>query len=98
MQIIGSCDALPDRQGNILKELRLRRRALAAQWLDVAQAGIFLYGTANVTYGGDVLDTDPLFCDPADRDHLVEMAVELEPALVVVDSLSSISSIRLPRR
>ena len=32
------------------------------------------------------------FGDPADRDHLVEMALHLEPALIVVDSLGSISS------
>lgn len=32
--------------------------------IDIAQAGIFFYGTATVTYGGDVLDTDPLFCEP----------------------------------
>ena len=32
------------------------------------------------------------FGDPADRDHLVEMALHLEPALIVIDSLGSISS------
>jgi hypothetical protein len=32
------------------------------------------------------------FGDPADRDHLVEMTLHLEPALIVVDSLGSISS------
>ena len=32
------------------------------------------------------------FGDQADRDHLVEMASQLEPALIVVDSLASISS------
>ncbi|MFN2167816.1 MAG: AAA family ATPase [Anaerolineae bacterium] len=32
------------------------------------------------------------FGDPADRDHLVEMALHLDPALIVVDSLGSISS------
>jgi hypothetical protein len=32
------------------------------------------------------------FGNEADRDHLIEMAVQLEPALIVVDSLASISS------
>jgi hypothetical protein len=32
------------------------------------------------------------FGDPADRDHLVEMALHLDPALIVIDSLGSISS------
>jgi len=32
------------------------------------------------------------FGDQADRDHLVEMASQLEPAMIVVDSLASISS------
>jgi hypothetical protein len=32
------------------------------------------------------------FSDGADRDHLVEMAYRLDPALIVVDSLSSIST------
>jgi len=32
--------------------------------VDVAQSGVFVYGEANLTWAGDVLDTDPLFCDP----------------------------------